>query len=70
VGLVVGRKVGSAVQRNRVKRRLRHLVRPHLSALPAASTVVLRALPGAAERSPGGLAEDLDRSLARLGVRA
>ena len=34
LGLVVGKAVGDAVRRNRVKRRLRHLVREHLASLP------------------------------------
>jgi ribonuclease P protein component len=54
-GLVVSKAVGDAVARNRVKRRLRHLVRPRLGELEA--DVVLRALPAAA-REPGRLAGD------------
>ncbi len=68
VGLVVGRKVGTAVQRNRVKRRLRHLVRPRLAVLPPGCSVVLRALPSAASSSAANLAHDLDRCLSRLGT--
>lgn len=57
VGFVVSRSVGGAVERNRVKRRLRHLVRPLLSdADPVA--VVVRALPPAS-REPERLAGDL-----------
>src|SRR6476646_170741 len=48
VGVVVSKKVGSAVARNRVKRRLRAQMVPHLSALKPASLVVLRARHGAA----------------------
>ncbi|RLP08531.1 ribonuclease P protein component [Propionibacterium australiense] len=58
VGFVVSRKVGNAVTRNRVKRRLRHMaaaqlrqgVRPDLR-------VVVRALPASATQ-PGRLAGD------------
>lgn len=52
----MSRKVGGAVVRNRVKRRLRHLV----TTLPApfVADVVVRALPPAAE-DPGTLAADL-----------
>ena len=50
VGLVVGKKVGNAVARNRVKRRIRHAVAPELGALPAGSRVVFRALAPAAVR--------------------
>lgn len=68
VGFVVGRAVGNAVVRNRVKRRLRHLARGHLDSLPAASLVVVRALPGAADASSAQLDRDLTRALDRLGV--
>lgn len=50
VGLVVGKKVGNAVVRNRVKRRIRHAVAPEVAALPEGSRVVLRALAPAAAR--------------------
>lgn len=63
VGFVVSRAVGNAVLRNRVKRRLRHLVREHLSSLPSSSVLVVRALPAAAAASSGELGADLDRCL-------
>lgn len=50
-GFVVSKAVGDAVTRNKVKRRLRHLVRDHLADLPAGSDIVVRALPSAASRS-------------------
>ena len=56
VGFVVSKKVGNAVVRNRVKRRLRHLVRD--LATPVPSNVVVRALPPAASE-PERLASDL-----------
>ncbi|MFF3618021.1 ribonuclease P protein component [Streptomyces sp. NPDC002467] len=65
-GFVVSKAVGNAVIRNRVKRRLRHLVRERLSQLPAGSLVVVRALPGAGDAGPDELARDLDAALARL----
>lgn len=49
LGLAVGRKVGGAVQRNRVKRRLRELFRRHRERLPVPVDVVVIPLPGAAE---------------------
>ena len=64
-GFVVSRAVGGAVRRNRVRRRLRHLMRERLSALPPGAQVVVRALPGAAERTHTELAIDLDAALAR-----
>ena len=69
VGLVVSRGVGSAVIRNRVKRRLRHLAAARLERLPAGSLVVIRANPGSAARSSAELSADLDAALAR-GLRA
>ena len=47
-GFVVSKVVGNAVVRNKVRRRLRHLVRPLLAALPGGATLVVRALPAAA----------------------
>jgi ribonuclease P protein component len=65
VGFVVSRAVGGAVVRNRVRRRLRHLVRDRLGDLPAGSTVVVRALPAAADASYAELRSDLGRCLDR-----
>ncbi len=65
VGIVAGRWVGNAVVRNRVKRRLRHLVRRRLAELPAASRLVVRALPPAAEATSEELDRDLGRALRR-----
>ncbi len=61
VGFVVSKKVGNAVMRNRVKRRLRHIVRDRLTSQPVNDglRVVVRALPDAA-RQPRKLASDLD----------
>jgi ribonuclease P protein component len=65
VGLVVSKAVGDAVTRNRVKRRLRHVVKPHLSQLPAGTELVVRALPAAAGLSSAELDAELSRSLSR-----
>ncbi len=64
-GLVVSRSVGGSVVRNRVKRRLRHLLRARLATLPDGTAVVVRALPAAADASSARLARDLDRCLDR-----
>ena len=58
VGLVVSKAVGGAVVRNRVKRRLRHLVADELGSTPALRDVVVRALPAAAG-SPSRVGDDL-----------
>ncbi|MGC9667004.1 ribonuclease P protein component [Planosporangium sp. 12N6] len=62
-GFVVPKTVGKAVVRNLVRRRLRHLVRERLAGLPPGATVVVRALPGAADRAFPELAADLDAAL-------
>lgn len=68
VGFIVSKKVGNAVVRNRVKRRLRHLVKPLIERystdhLPA--YVVVRALPAAANHSER-LAHDLESAWASV----
>lgn len=68
VGLVVSKAVGNAVVRNRVKRRLRALMRERLGALPDRSSVVVRALAPAARRPYAELAADLDGAV-RTAVR-
>jgi ribonuclease P protein component len=66
VGFVVSRAVGSAVTRNRVKRRLRALMRGYLQSLPGGSLLVVRANAAAAHASQADLAADLDLVLRRL----
>ena len=63
-GFVVSKAVGNAVVRNKVRRRLRHLVRPLLGDLPAGSMMVVRALPASAEASFEALDADLASALA------
>jgi ribonuclease P protein component len=65
VGFVVAKSVGPAVVRNRVKRRLRHLMRDRLAAVPGGSVLVIRALPESAGADFGELAAELDRCLVR-----
>jgi ribonuclease P protein component len=65
VGFVVSKAVGSAVVRNRVKRRLRHAAAARISLLPDDSLLVVRAQPAAATASYQELVADLDRCLDR-----
>ncbi|MFH8793962.1 ribonuclease P protein component [Streptomyces sp. NPDC017941] len=65
-GFVVSKAVGGAVVRNKVKRRLRHLMRDRVAQLPPGSLVVVRALPGAGDADHAQLARDLDAALERL----
>ncbi|GAA4519979.1 ribonuclease P protein component [Brachybacterium paraconglomeratum] len=64
VGFVVSKKVGNAVVRNRVTRRLREIVRPHFATLPAGSAIVLRTLPGIENQEFTSLKDDVDSALA------
>ncbi len=66
VGFIVSRAVGSAVVRNRVKRRLRELMRRRVASLPGGSLLVLRAHPAAAGARQADLAADLDLVIGRL----
>ena len=65
VGFVVSRAVGAAVVRNRVRRRLRHLVADQLDLIPPGSRVVVRALPGSAVATYDQLGAALRSALGR-----
>ncbi|WP_118915798.1 ribonuclease P protein component [Mycobacterium shigaense] len=65
VGLIVGKAVGSAVQRHRVSRRLRHAVRAMLPDLDPSDRVVLRALPGSRSVSSARLQKQVRTGLRR-----
>lgn len=70
-GIIVGkREFALATRRNRLKRRLRHLVGRRLESLPPGTSVVVRALGGAAELSSAELGANLDSLLATASRRA
>lgn len=59
-GFVVSKAVGNAVTRNLVKRRLRELVAVTIKGFPSGLSIVVRALPPAAEASWEELSKDYD----------
>ncbi len=65
MGIVVSKKVGKAVTRNRVRRRLREIIRR--MHLPSADLMIV-ARPEAAEADHRALAHDLIRALDRSGL--
>ncbi len=67
VGLAVGRAVGGAVERNRVKRWIREAVRRALPALVGTWDLVIVASPRALGVGASGIAGEIDRGFARLG---
>jgi len=65
IGLVVSKSVGSAVQRHRVARRLRHVARTVIDELDAADRVVIRALPSSRDAISARLEQELRTALRR-----
>jgi ribonuclease P protein component len=70
VGLVVSKAVGNSVIRHRVSRRLRHVVADRLGTLPRGTSLIVRALPSAAEASSAEFRQDFDAALRRLRLTA
>ncbi len=58
LGLSVSKKVGTAVKRNRVRRRLKEIFRSSLAGLPGELDLVISARPAAAEASFEELSEE------------
>ncbi|BBZ46613.1 ribonuclease P protein component [Mycobacterium parmense] len=65
VGLIIAKPVGSAVERHRVARRLRHVARTMLGDLGACDRMVIRALPSSRNVSSARLEQQLRRGLRR-----
>jgi ribonuclease P protein component len=65
VGFIVAKHGRNSVERNRLKRRLRELVRLRLPQLPV-SDIVVRTLPGAYALAWVDLAHDVDILLGRV----
>lgn len=68
VGVVASKAVGNAVERHAVARRIRHAAQTRIAGWPAGSRIVIRALPGAGQRSWATLLADLDSALGRAGL--
>ena len=68
VGLVTSKRVGEAVVRNRVRRRLREIVRRQQHGLARGFWLVVIARPAAAAASSGALEEEWSRLVKRAGL--
>lgn len=64
-GFIVSSKVGNAVHRNRVRRRLRAIC-ADASFVPTTADVVIRALPGAVDAAWDTLRSDIEGGLRRV----
>jgi ribonuclease P protein component len=65
IGFSVSRRVGGAVVRNQVKRRLREIVRKRLSHVAPGWDIVITARASAAEAEYGALEEDMREIFSR-----
>ncbi len=68
VGFVTSRRVGKAVERNRVRRRLREIVRRHQHALNGGFWLVVVARPAATRASLGALEDEWLRLAQRASI--
>ncbi len=66
LGMVVSRKVGTAVKRNSVKRWIREWFRTRTAELPRGVDLVVIAKPGAAEGGHQALLADVGNLVARI----
>lgn len=65
LGLVTSRKVGNAVQRNRIRRVLRDVFRRDPARYPPGHDVVIIARPGAAELDSAAIRDEIHAALAK-----
>jgi len=68
-GVIVTKAVGNAVDRNKVRRRLRALGRQRVDAGGRGEDVVIRVLPGSPQLSWDSLSADMQRALESPVVR-
>ncbi|WP_343600289.1 ribonuclease P protein component [Mycobacterium sp.] len=66
VGLIIAKSVGSAVQRHRVARRLRHVARGIVGDLDRCEQLVIRALPSSRDAVWADLERQLRTGLSRI----
>jgi ribonuclease P protein component len=66
VGLAVNKAVGGSVARHRVARKIRHVVANHVEQLPDGCSIVVRALPAAAEATSAELDADFTILMSRV----
>ncbi len=66
IGFIVAKSVGSAVQRHRVTRRLRHVARTLLTELDLSEDLVVRALPTSRNAASSTLEAQLRAGLRRV----
>ncbi|MBJ7337084.1 ribonuclease P protein component [Mycolicibacterium sp.] len=70
IGLVVSKSVGTAVQRHRVSRMLRHVAREVIADLGPGDKVVIRALPGSSRAISARLEQELRTALRRTNAHS
>ena len=70
LGITVTKKVGTAVQRNRIKRVVREVFRRNRQLFPASHDLVFIAKRGATEIDYGSLLDELGRAAKKLQIEA
>lgn len=70
IGLVVSKSVGTAVQRHRVSRMLRHVAREVIEDLGPGDKVVIRALPSSRHTISARLEQEVRTALRRINANS